>query len=438
MRSTHPRSRISAPFWPLPPVFALVPAALILALTLADTWNQLSWRALDWVYLSAEVGALARLPVVVAAGAAALAAARFTRPGLVFAQRWQPRVARDVPWRHCAVVTGWCLAAYALGLLPLALAVAAHGAGTPDPIAIAGALAGFVALTLFGYLCGVVLRGPLAVPVAVGLVFLLASLPLVADAWSALSLQLPVSPSLGTRESTAVGPYRLGFFLLLAVALAWTVAALLRTPRRFSTGHGLAVAAVAVTVALPHLRPFPLLAYDGGGAEVCTERGGVRYCVREGHEDELATIVGLTAPVFDAYGLADAAPAEVRDLSLARSDAEVVRRGRQGTLWVDIPPGWEPEQEVPSVAAEWLVPDVFRCGSGGVATLAADAPPEARRAAVVEDLRAWLVSRAHGGGPVEDGVFSGAAPAQVREWIRRDRERLAACEVAPEDLPWRT
>ncbi|MCY9786875.1 ABC transporter permease [Nocardiopsis sp. EMB25] len=437
MTSTCSRTRTSVLFWPLPPVFVLVPAALILVLTLADTWSQLSWRALDWVYLSAEVGTRARLPVVVAAGAAALVGARFTRPGLVFAQRWQPRVERDVPWRHCAVVTGWCLTAYLVGLLPLSLAVAAYGAGVPDLTAIAGALTGFAALTLFGYLCGVTLRGPLAVPVAVGLVFLLASLPLVSDAWSSLSLQLPVSPSLGTRESTAVGPYRIGFFLLLAVALAWTVAALLRTPRRFSAGYGLAVAAVAVAVVLPHLRPFPLLAHAGDGTEVCSERAGVRYCVHEGHRDELTTIADLSVPIFDAHGLADAAPDEVRDLSLAESDGEVLSQDQQ-TLWLRVYPGWEPEQEVPSAAAEWLVPDVFRCGSGGVASLAADAPPEARRAAVLADLRTWLITRAHEDGPVDDGVFAGAAPERVREWIRRNPERLSTCDVDPGELPWRT
>ncbi|MEV2278222.1 ABC transporter permease [Nocardiopsis sp. NPDC049922] len=434
---TPAATRTSPLFWPLPRVFVLVPAAVILLLTLASTWGHLSWRALDWVHLSSEVGAQARLPVAVAAGAAALVAARFARPTLVFAQRWQPRVERDVPRRHCAVVTGWCLAAYLAGLVPLTVAVAARGAGVPDVSAVAGALVGFASLTVSGYLCGVALRGPLAVPVAIGLVFLLTSLPLVADAWSALALQLPVSPSLGTRESTALGLYRLGYFLLLIVALSWTVAWLVRTPRRVSAAHGLAVAAVAVALVLPHLRPFPLLAYAGDGAEVCDERDGVRYCVHEGHRDELATIVGLAAPVFDAYGLPGAAPAQVRDLSLAGDDGEVLRGVERGVLWVRVYPGWDPYQEVPATAADWLVPDVFRCGSGGVASLAPGAEPSARRAAVVEGLRTWLVSRAQGD-PSGAEPFAGVSPDQVRAWIRRDADRLAACEVAPEDLPWRT
>ncbi|MFI6576713.1 ABC transporter permease [Nocardiopsis sp. NPDC050513] len=434
---TPAATRTSPLFWPLPPVFVLVPAGTILLLTLGSTWGHLSWRALDWVHLSSEVGARARVPVVVAAGAAALAAARFTRPGLVFAQRWQPRVERDVPWRHCAVVTGWCLAAYLAGLAPLALAVAGRGAGAPDVSAVAGALVGFAALTVFGYLCGVALRGPLAVTVAAGLVFLLTGLPLAADAWSALALQLPVSPSLGRRESAELGLYRLGYFLLLIVALSWTVAWLLRTPRRVSPTHGLAVAAVAVALVLPHLRPFPLLAYAGDGAEVCDVHDGVRYCVHEGHRDELATIVGLAAPVFGAYGPPDTAPAQVRDLSLAGDDGEVRRQAERGVLWLRVYPGWDPHQEVPATAADWLVPDVFRCGSEGLASLEPDAEPSARRAAVLEGLRTWLVSRAHGG-PPGAGPFAGASPEQVRAWIRRDADRLAACEVAPEDLPWRT
>ncbi|OLT25591.1 hypothetical protein BJF83_05395 [Nocardiopsis sp. CNR-923] len=430
-------TRASPVFWPVPPMFVLVPAGIILLLTLTSTWGHLSWRALDWVHLSSEVGAQARVPVVVAAGAAALVAARFTRPTLVFAQRWQPRVQRDVPWRHCAVVAGWCLAAYLAGLVPLTLAVAGRGAGVPDVSAVAGALAGFAALTVFGYVCGVALRGALAVPVATGLVFLLTSLPLAADAWSALALQLPVSPSLGRQESTALGLYRLGYFMLLTVALSWTVPWLLRTPRRVSAAHGFAVAAVAVAVALPHLRPFPLLAYAGAGAEVCAERDGVRACVHEGHRDELATIVGLAAPVFDAYGLPSAAPAQVRDLSLAKDDDEVLNGAERGVLWLRVYPGWDPHQEVPAAAADWLVPDVFRCGSGGVASLDPDAEPSARRAAVLEGLRTWLVSRARGG-PSDAGPFTGVSADQVRAWIRRDADRLAACEVAPEDLPWRT
>ena len=76
MTPLRSRTRASPLFWPLPPLLILGPAGLVLALTLAATWSRLSWRALDWVYLSGQVGAQARLPVVVAAGAAALVAAR--------------------------------------------------------------------------------------------------------------------------------------------------------------------------------------------------------------------------------------------------------------------------------------------------------------------------------------------------------------------------
>jgi hypothetical protein len=453
--------RASPLVWPLPPALVLVPAGLILTLTLAGTWSQLSWRALDWVYLSGQVGAQARLPVVVAAGAAALAAARYTRPDLVFAQPWQPRMERDVPLRHAVVVTGWCLGAYLAGLLPLTAAVAARGAGTPDPLAVLGALAGFVALTLLGYLCGVLLRGLLAVPVAVAAVFVLTSLPLVADSWTALSLQLPFAPSLGLRENTALGAYRLGFFLLLTTAAALTAAWLLRAPRRVSATHAVAAGAAAVAVALPHLSPFPLVAYAGDGREVCAEHGGVRYCVHEGHVDELGPIVDLAAPVFAAHGSADAAPDQVRDHSLATGDREVLDGPGHGVLWVRVHPGWDPYQQVPEATAAWLVPGPEVCGSDGVARLDEDAEPEERRAAVLVGLRAWLASRAHatgddatadtarataddpGTGTPDDAAatpdgdpFGGADPDEVRTWIDRDGERLAKCDVAPEELPW--
>ncbi|PDP87204.1 hypothetical protein CQJ94_13495 [Glycomyces fuscus] len=424
-------------FWPLPPALVLVPAGLILAVTLIGTWDQLAWRALDWVYLSSQVGARARLPVVVAAAGAALAAARFTRRTLVFAQPWQPRVEWDVPVRHAAVVAGWCLGAYLVGLLPLTAAVAARGAGSPDLLAVAGALAGFVALTLLGYLCGIAARGLLAVPVAMGTVFLLTSLPLVSDAWTALSLQLPFDPFLGMREAPALGPYRLGFFLLLSVALTWTAVWLLRAPRRFSAVHGAAVAAVAVAVLLPHLHPFPLVVRDPAGDEVCEERGGVRYCVHEGHARELGAIADLAEPVFEAYGLAEAAPDEVRDQSLARGDGEVLGGPRGGVLWLPVHPGWDPDQQVPAFAAGWLVPGAHRCGSEGVATLDGGARPQERRAAVLVGLEAWLAARALPGGSPGDGLFADADPDEVRAWIRRERERLAACEVDPEELPWR-
>ncbi|MFD6948964.1 hypothetical protein A6A08_03020 [Nocardiopsis sp. TSRI0078] len=437
MSPSAARLRASPLFWPLPPAFVLVPAGLILAMTLAGTWDQFGWRALDWVYLCAQVGAQARLPVVVAAGAAALVAGRFTRRSLVFAQPWQPRADRDVPLRHAAVVVGWCLGAYLAGMLPLTFVTAAQGSGTPDAVAVAGALTGFVALTLLGYLCGVLARGLLAVPVAVGTVFLLTSLVFVSDSWTALSLQLPFDPFLGRREAAALGPYRLGFFLLLTVAVAWTVAWLLRAPRRFSAVHGAAVAAVAVTVVLPHLHPFPLVVRAPGPA-VCEEHGGVRYCVHEGHAEELAAITALAAPVFDAYGLTDALPRQVRDQSLARGDEEVFDGPARGVLWLPVHPGWDPYQQVPAFAAEWLAPDVLRCGSEGVVSLDRNAEPQERRAAVVHGLKAWLASQAFGGGAHGDTLFADAAPDRVRAWIRQDRERLASCEVDPEELPWRT
>ncbi|WP_223830470.1 ABC transporter permease [Nocardiopsis quinghaiensis] len=437
MSPSAARLRASPLFWPLPPVLVLVPAGLILAMTLAGTWGQLGWRALDWVYLSSQVGAQARLPAVVAAGAAALVAGRFTRRSLVFAQPWQPRVERDVPLRHAVVVVGWCLGAYLVGLLPLTGAVATRGAGSPDAAAVAGALAGFVSLTLLGYLCGVVARGLLAVPVAVGTVFLLTSLVFVSDSWTALSLRLPFDPFLGMREAAALGPYRLGFFLLLTVAVAWTVLWLLRTPRRFSAVHGVAVAAVAVTMVLPHLRPFPLVTRAPGPA-VCDERGGVRYCVHEGHAEELTAVTGLAAPVFDAYGPTDALPREVRDQSLSRGDEEVLDGPGQDVLWLPVYPGWDPYQQVPAAAAEWVAPDVDRCGSGSVASLDHNAEPEERRAAVVYGLKAWLASQAFEGDAYGNDLFADADPEQVRAWIRQDRERLVSCEVDPEELPWRT
>ncbi|MGW5876801.1 ABC transporter permease [Nocardiopsis terrae] len=405
-------------------------------MTLTATWGQLSWRALDWVYLSGQVGVQARLPVVAATGAAALAAARFTRPSLVFAQPWQPRLGRDVPLRHATVVTGWCLGAYLVGLLPLTAAVASQGAGTPHPVPVLGALTGFAALTLLGYLCGVALRGLIAVPVAIGLVFVCTSLPLVADTWTALSLQLPFTPSLGARESIPLGLYRLGFFLLLGTAAAWTSVWLLRAPRQWSAPQVTAVVAVATAVVLPHLYAFPLVTYAPGGSEVCAEREGVRYCVHEGHADELALIVELAAPVFAAYGSSEAVPAQVRDHSLATGDDEVPHGAEHGVLWMRVYPGWDPYQEVPATAAVWLLPDMFVCGSESVGSTDERAPSEQRRVTVLVELKAWLASRPFPGA-ADGGLFAGADPDEIRDWISRNEERIAACEVEPEELPWR-
>ncbi|MFE9244834.1 ABC transporter permease [Nocardiopsis sp. NPDC006938] len=436
MSAPEARWTSSPLLWPLPPHAVLVPAGLILVLTLASTWGQLSWRALDWVYLSGQVGAQARLPVAVAAGAAALVAVRFARSSLVFAQSWQPRVERDVPVRQAALVTGWCLGAYLLGLLPLTAAVASAGAGLPQPVPVLGALTGFAALTLFGYLCGVALRGLVAVPVAVGAVFVFTSLPLVTDAWTALALQLPFDTFLGVRENSALGLYRLGFFLLLAAASAWTASSLLRAPRRPSAPHAAAVTAVAAAVVLPHLYAFPLVVHATGGTEVCEARDGVRYCVHEGHADELAPIVDLAAPVVAAYGSADATPAQVRDQSLATGDREVLDGVDRGVLWLRVHPGWEPRREVPWAVAEWLAPDVFVCDSKGVASTDEGATPEERRAAVVAGLQAWLASESLPGGPRDGGPFAGADPDQVRAWISANEDALASCSVEPEDLPW--
>jgi hypothetical protein len=345
---------------------------------------------------------------------------------------------RDVPLRHVTVVTGWCLSAYLVGLLPLTVAVAAQGAGAPDPLPVLGALTGFAALTLLGYLCGVALRGLIAVPVAVGLVFVCTSLPLVADAWTALSLQLPFTPSLGMRESVPLGLYRLGFFLLLATAAAWTAALLLRAPRRWSAPQFTAVAAVATAAVLPHLYAFPLVTYAPGGSEVCAERDGVRYCVHEGHADELALIVELAAPVFAAYGPSEAVPAQVRDHSLAADDDEVLRGDEHGVLWTRVYPGWDPYQQVPQEAAVWLVPDMFVCGSEGVGSTDEGATSEQRRMSALAEFEAWLASRPFPDGS-GDGAPSVAAPDadEVRDWIGRNEDRLARCEVEPEELPWR-
>jgi hypothetical protein len=153
--------------------------------------------------------------------------------------------------------------------------------------------------------------------------------------------------------------------------------------------------------------------------------------------DELGPIVDLAAPVLGGPD--------------------------HGVLWVRVHPGWDPYQQVPEAAAAWLVPGPEACGSDGVARLDEDAEPEERRAAVLVGLRAWLASRAHdtgdgatadtarataddpgsGTGTPDDATatpdgdpFDGVGPDEVRRWIDRDGERLAECDVAPEELPW--
>lgn len=434
MNTLGDRVRRSPLFWPLPPAHALVPAAVVLLLVLVSTWERTSWRALDWIHFSSQIGAEARLPVAVTAGACALVAARFARPRVVFAQSWQPRAGAAAPARQAAVIVGWCLVAFLVGLLPLLVAVAAQGAGVPDPIVVAGALAGFVALSLLGYLAGALIGSLLAVPVAVAVVFLLASLPLVADAWGALSLQVPFPPSLGMRENPYSALYRLGFFLLLAVAVGWTSLWALRRPRETSPVHAVAVLVALVALIPPHARPLPPLSYASTPEEVCSEESGVRYCVHEGHTSELDDLVELATPVFEAHGR-PGPPSQVRDLSLAEGDSEVLE-SPDDVLWLRIFPGWDPVQEAPATAAEWLTPDVHRCGSDGVGSLDDGAGPAERRAAVLYGFSAWLSSQPYDGDAHGDPLFSDVDPEEIQGWLLRDRERLESCSVEPEELPW--
>ena len=55
---------------------------------------------------------------------------------------------------------------------------------------------------------------------------------------------------------------------------------------------------------------------------------------------------------------------------------------------------------------------------------------------MIAGLQTWLASRSFGGDTSEDGLFSDADPDEVRAWIARESERLSACEVEPEELPW--
>lgn len=428
--------RRSPVLWPVPPPYLGVPALLILLVTWGSIRASLEWQALDWTRTSALVGSHTQLTAVVAAGAAALVAVRLTRRSLVFAQPWQVRASTGAPARHLVLVVGWCLGAYLVGLLPLFTVTALRGAGSPKPLPILGALIGFAVLTLLGYVVGAAVQNLVAVPITVGLTFLLTGLPLGGEAWSALTPMASFPPSLGLYENPMLGAYRLGFLLSLGVALVWTLVKLLgEHPFRPAVGHGAAVVAVVVAATLPHLRPFPLVEYTEAAPEVCRTQEGVRYCVHEGHSDSLEQVVRDSARVFAAYGVPEAIPEEVRDYSLANSEGEVAGGHEQGVLWLRIYPGWAPEQTVSDEAAHWVVPGFEGCGSNGVAGLEGAASPEERRAALLYELHGWVLEEARGASQ-ESGLFAGAEPEQVRAWSVAHHERLVSCEVDPEELPW--
>lgn len=71
-----------------------------------------------------------------------------------------------------------------------------------------------------------------------------------------------------------------------------------------------------------------------------------------------------------------------------------------------------------------------------VAGLDHNASPEERRAALLGELHGWVLAEARGQEYRDGGLFAEADGGQVRGRAAANHERLASCEVDPEDLPW--
>ncbi|MFV2117800.1 hypothetical protein ACE14D_04870 [Streptomyces sp. Act-28] len=432
----RPRA-IASTGWPIGIRFFALTAAGVLVLAWFGIKDQLHWRALDWAHTSAQFTEQLRLPSILAATAASHVAARLTHRTRIFAQPWSVRVGRPVLVRHLGQLLGWFVPAFLLGLAPLVWRTAHHAAfGGPDPLVIAGALLGFVAFVSLGYLIGAVTQNLLAVPVTVAVVFLLAGLPQIDDAWNAVIPVMSAIPTLGREQSLPLAWYRLLAFVVFCAMFCWFAVCRMSRRRPLDLVRAPLLLVPIALVAFPLLRTPALFTYDPAGGQVCDSRGGVTYCVHEGHRSELASIRDAAAPVIAAFGAGNTDVRQVRDYSLATSDAAVFSAERNGTMWVHITPGWRPAEEVPLLVANRLVPGTARCASP-VGSIEAGAGTDERRTHVLHELVDWLRGQAFPHGGMAGGLFAEARPEQVGQWVSREREAIATCTVDPEDLPWR-
>lgn len=423
--------------WPLGSRFFPLSAGCIAALVWFGTRGQLEWRALDWARTSAEFTAQLRFPAIVAAAAASHVAARLTHRTRIFAQPWSVRVGRPLLKRHLCQLLSWFVPAYLLGMVPLVWTTTRRAEyGRPDALVILGALLGFVALIAFGYLVGTLVQNLLAVPTTVALVFLLVSLPNVADGWNALVPTMSALPTLGREQSLTLSLYRLLAFAVFGALFCWLAVHVLTRRRPVRAAQAPLLLIPVALVAFPLMRTPALFSYSPGGTEICDSRDGVTYCVHEGHRSELTQVRDLAAPIIAAYGPGNTPVRHVRDYSLATSDADVRTARESGTLWVYIAPGWKPAEEVPLLVAAMLVPGKAACTSAA-ASIDPGASTDERRAYLLHDLTKWLEGRAFPRGGVRAELFTGATPEQVRRWIAQERRAIETCTADPEELPWR-
>ncbi|MBB6170792.1 hypothetical protein HNR23_000852 [Nocardiopsis mwathae] len=437
--------RLHRACWPLPPLLLALPSLAITLLTAYATADQLSLTAPDWTHTSGLIADGMRLPTVVAAAAAGLIACRLTPRTRIFAQTWQSRTGWPSVWRQAVPALGWFLGAYLLGLVPLLWRTAqGAGHGGPDLLVVGGVLVEFAAVVALGYLVGAAIANPLAVPAAAGVALLTLYLPGALGAWSGFTPAVVADrPYLGMREERPFAAFRLGMSAFVLIVAAVLADRLMRGGRSWSAAsYGPAAVLLAVAVAL--IPPYPAwgwVEYAPDKPQLCQDDPAVRVCVHQGHAAYLTDTTKRAAALVGAYGAEAVDFTEIRDLSLARSHADVLVGEREGVLWLRIRPGWDAERDVAATLTRRLVPDTaVACGSEGVARLDPEAEPEQRRAAVLVELGAWLEGDASGGaegGPSEDSLFGAASEDEVRAWIGEARGSIAACQVDPEDLPWR-
>ncbi|WP_422646985.1 hypothetical protein [Actinoalloteichus caeruleus] len=424
-------NRLAALWWPLPPVVLVSSAALVAASLVLSTrwlWDQ---RFQEWVVTSFEAHEQVLWAAVLAAVVSCWAATRLTPTRMLFGGAHHPRTGWPVVRRHLAVLNGWFLLGYVVGIAPALVLTATRAQyGGPDVLAILSGPLGIAAASALGYLFGVVVPVALLSPVPGLGVYLLYSQSAVADGWTALLPLVRVWISLGRSENPAVTGYRVIFLLALLAACAVTSAVLLRATRRTAPR---ALVAVLGCLALPGLlavvpfvrTPAPLV-HDAERPRVCAERGGTEYCVHEGHASELDVLGAAGETALARLGDSVPAPRRVWDLALAG-------RGEDpGVVWVQLDPVLPLEPEVASTLAASIAGDDAcrqRYGDPGPE----EDWPEA--VALADDLRwrvAALVHEEHAGWA---GPFSELSDAELVRWLAEHQHTVASCELGQEDLP---
>ncbi len=329
-----------------------------------------------------------------------------------------------------------------LGLAPLVVVTVldAHFGG-PDLLVMASGILGLTAAITIGYLLGVLTRTPLIAPVAF-LLFLAAAAVGFGDRSSSFAAVLPVlrvDPPLGQVENTPLVLFRCGFFLLATAVAAVMSARVLsnRAPRTMSnTATNIAVAAVPAALALVGTANTPpLFALPADPPRHCTERGGIEYCVHEGHRTELPFLVDALDPVFASYGEQNRIHRVYDRALLYQSGTSAIAREPQGTHVVVLAPrGALTSEESRQGEARFLADTL----SGGPVCI-----DRYHRSEFVDgtdhpwsranDLSKWLVP--FRGGLDPENAFNGMSGERMRAWIAEKSDAILSCSLQEADLP---